>query len=253
MLINSGKMSATQRNVLVTGGTRGLGRAVALRFASEGHHVTCVYRGDEKGRAGCAEAAQARGLALEFEKADVCDPEAVGELFRRLAAADREPDYLVNAAGITRDAPLVFTSVADFDAVVSGSLKSTFLTCQQAAKAMARRRFGRIVNFSSPAAILGHEGQAAYAAAKAGVLGLTRTLARELARYGVTVNAVSPGLVLTEMTAGMGEKKIAELVAKTPLQRTGTPEEVAGAVCMLCDDLAGYITGQCICVDGGLT
>ncbi|MHB8873837.1 MAG: SDR family oxidoreductase [Myxococcaceae bacterium] len=246
-------MSSTRRNALVTGGTKGLGRAVALRLAAEGHQVTCVYKGDEKGRAECAEAAKAKGFELAFEKADVSDPPAVSDLFMRLAALSREPDYLVNAAGITRDAPLVFTSVVDFDAVVSGNLRSTFLTCQQAAKAMARRRFGRIVNFSSPAAILGHEGQAAYSAAKAGVLGLTRTLARELARYGVTVNAVSPGLVPTEMTAGLAEKKMAELIARTPLGRTGTPEEIAGAVRMLCDDLAGYITGQCISIDGGLT
>ncbi len=241
------------RRVLVTGGTKGIGRAVALRFASEGHRVTCVYKGDDKGRAECAEAARAKGLTLEFEKADAADPAAVLDLWKRLSAADREPDYLVNAAGMTRDAPLVFTSVTDFDAVLDSNLKSTFLMCQQGAKAMARRRFGRIVNFSSPAAILGHEGQAAYAAAKAGVLGLTRTLARELARYGVTVNAVSPGLVPTEMTSALSEKKVAELVAKTPLQRTGTPEEIAGAVRMLCDDLAGYMTGQCLCIDGGLT
>ncbi|WP_158502450.1 SDR family NAD(P)-dependent oxidoreductase [Vitiosangium sp. GDMCC 1.1324] len=246
-------MSASPRNVLVTGGTKGIGRAVARRLATEGHRVTCVYRGDDAAREACAREFSESGLTVDFERVDLTEAPAVSALFTRLAQAEREPDILVNAAGLTRDAPLAFLSVTDFDAVLSANLRSTFLTCQQAVKPMVRRRFGRIINFSSPAALLGNEGQVAYAAAKAGVLGLTKTLAREVARYGITVNAVSPGVVMTEMTAHVPKERLAELVRRTPLQRAGTPEEIAGMVRMLCADEASYITGQCLSIDGGLS
>ncbi|MBU8895223.1 beta-ketoacyl-ACP reductase [Corallococcus sp. H22C18031201] len=246
-------MPVPSRNALVTGGTKGIGRAVALRLAREGWRVTCVYKGDEAGRDACAQRFAEASLPVSFEKVDVSVPAEVSALFTRLADGEREPDCLVNAAGMSRDAPLAFLSVADFDAVLSANLRSTFLMCQQAVKPMARRRFGRIVNFASPAALLGNEGQAAYAAAKAGVLGLTRTLAREVARMGITVNAVSPGLVKTEMTAHLSPEQVEKLVRRTPLQRMGTPEEVAGMVRMLCADDASYITGQCFSIDGGLS
>ncbi|MCI0569702.1 MAG: 3-oxoacyl-ACP reductase FabG [Myxococcaceae bacterium] len=246
-------MSAPPRNALVIGGTKGIGRAVARRLALDGHHVTCVYRRDEAAREQCARELGEAGLSVAFEQVDATEPAEVLALFSRLAHAEREPDLLVNAAGLTRDAPLAFLSVADFDAVLASNLKATFLVCQQAVKPMVRRRFGRIINFSSPAALLGNEGQAAYAAAKAGVLGLTKTLAREVARYGITVNAVSPGLVRTELTAHLPEQKVEELLRKTPLRRAGTPEEVAGMVRMLCDEAASYLTGQCLSIDGGLS
>src|SRR5262249_22974543 len=153
------------------------------------------------------------------ERVDVTDPAAVLALFNRLQSSDRDPDFLINAAGMTRDAPLAFLSVLDFDQVLAANLRSTFLVCQQGIKGMIRRRFGRIVNFASAAAILGNEGQTAYAAAKAGVLALTRTLAREVARFGITVNAVSPGLVLTEMTAQLSEQRRNELLTRVPLRR----------------------------------
>jgi 3-oxoacyl-[acyl-carrier protein] reductase len=240
------------RCALVTGGTKGIGRAVALRLAEDGHAVTVVYR-DEKGREACAALAEERGVRLAFERAELSSAEEVLSLFTRLAGRGAEPDYLVNAAGMTRDASFAFTSVEDFDEIIAANLRSTFLTCQQATRAMVRRRFGRMVNFTSPAALLGNEGQAAYSAAKAGVIGLTRTLARELARYGITVNALCPGLIDTEMTSALEESKRAGLVQHIPLGRTGRPDEVAGAVRMLCDDDAGYLTGQCIAIDGGLT
>ncbi len=237
----------------MTGGTRGIGRAVSLRLAAEGCRVICVYKSNEDARAACEAAAREKGVTLRFERADVSIPDVVSQLFSRLQASDEEPEVLVNAAGSTRDAAFVFTSPVDFDQVVEANLKSTFLVCQQAAKAMARRKFGRIVNFTSPAALLGNEGQAAYAAAKAGVIGLTRTLARELARFGVTVNAVCPGLVPTEMTSGLSDEKEARILARVPLGRKGTPEEVAGLVRFLCDEEASYVTGQTIAIDGGLT
>jgi 3-oxoacyl-[acyl-carrier protein] reductase len=246
-------MAERPRNALVIGGTKGIGRAVAHRLAQDGHRVTCVYRADEDARERCARELAEAGLTVAFERVDASEPGEVSALFTRLARAEQEPDLLINAAGLTRDAPLAFLSAADFDAVLSANLKSTFLTCQQAVKAMARRRFGRIVNFSSPAALLGNEGQAAYAAAKAGVLGLTKTLAREVARFGITVNAVSPGLVQTELTAHLSQERVAELIRRTPLRRAATPEEVAGMVHMLCAEEAGYITGQCLSIDGGLS
>lgn len=246
-------MTSAPRHALVTGGTQGLGRAVALRLARTGHQVTCVYRGNEEARAACEQAFLEAGLSAHFERADLANAEAVRDLFTRLAGAEREPDYLVNAAGLSRDAPVAFLGAADFDEVLGVNLRATFLTCQQAVKPMVRRRFGRIVNFSSPAALLGNEGQAAYAAAKAGVLGLTKTLAREVARFGITVNAVSPGLVRTAMTAHLSEAQAEKLIRRTPLQRAGTPEEVAGMVQMLCDEDASYITGQCLSIDGGLS
>jgi 3-oxoacyl-[acyl-carrier protein] reductase len=244
---------AASRNVLVTGGTQGIGRAIAWSFAKDGHRVTCVFRSDLEARDRCAALFAQAGLRVDLEQVDVSDAAAVGALFDRLARREAEPDILVNAAGMTRDAPLPFLSAADFDQVIAVNLRGTFLTCQQAVKPMVRRRFGRIINFSSPAALLGNEGQAAYSAAKAGVLGLTRTLSREVGRYGITVNAVSPGLVLTEMTQHLSQDQVAALVQRTPLRRAGTPEEVAGMVRMLCDDNASYITGQCLSIDGGLT
>ncbi len=246
-------MSATVRNALVTGGTKGIGKAIVRRLLSEGHRVTAVYRQDENARQQCAQELATAGLEATFERVDVRDPAAVLTLFGQLARSGRDPDFLVNAAGLTRDAPLAFLGVADFDEVLAVNLRSTFLTCQQAIKGMVRRRFGRIVNFASPAALQGNEGQVAYAAAKAGVLGLTRSLAREVGRFGITVNAVSPGLVLTEMTAQLSQERRGELLRRIPLQRLGTAEEIAGMVSMLCHENAAYVTGQCLSIDGGLT
>lgn len=254
----------TPRTALVTGGTGGIGRAVALRLAREGMRVTCVYKNNERAREACAAlfseaageaagGAAGGGLEARFERADLSVAGEVSALFDRLAQAGREPELLINAAGMTRDAPLAFLSAADFDAVLAANLKSTFLVCQQAVKAMVRRRFGRIVNFSSPAALLGNEGQTAYAAAKAGVLGLSRSLAREVGRFGITVNTVSPGLVRTELTEGLTAQRLERLIARTPLGRTATADEVAGMVWMLSQDRAAALTGQCFAIDGGLS
>jgi 3-oxoacyl-[acyl-carrier protein] reductase len=139
-------MPSTPRHALVTGGTQGLGRAVALRLAQDGHQVTCVYRGNEEARAECARAFLEAGLPVHFERANLADAAEVGELFTRLARAEREPDFLVNAAGLSKDAPVAFLGVADFDEVIGVNLRATFLTCQQAVKPMVRRRYGRIIN-----------------------------------------------------------------------------------------------------------
>ncbi|MGQ0505777.1 MAG: SDR family NAD(P)-dependent oxidoreductase [Myxococcaceae bacterium] len=240
----------TGRTALVTGGTKGIGRAIALRLAADGFAATAVYRGDEAGREETQRLAQEKGLTLAFERADLTQPQEVSALFSRLKL---EPDVLVHAAGKTHNAPFVFTGPADFDAMIDANLRSAFLVCQQGAKAMVRKKFGRILLLTSPAALLGNEGQAAYSAAKAGLLGLTRTLARELARYALTVNAVCPGVIDTEMSADLDPEKKKQLASRIPLRRTGKPDDVAGMVHMLCAEQAGYITGQCIAVDGGLT
>jgi 3-oxoacyl-[acyl-carrier protein] reductase len=252
-VVNGELMSGTARSALVTGGTKGIGKAVVRRLLSEGHRVTAVYLRDENARQQCTQELAAAGLQATFERVDVTDPAAVSALFGQLATSGRDPDFLINAAGMTHDAPLAFLGVAEFDQVLAANLRSTFLMCQQGIKGMVRRRFGRIVNFASPAAILGNEGQTAYAAAKAGVLGLTRSLAREVGRFGVTVNAVSPGLVLTAMTAQLSQERRHQLLRRVPLQRMGTAEEVAGMVLMLCQENAAYVTGQCLSIDGGLT
>ncbi|MGO9767526.1 MAG: 3-oxoacyl-ACP reductase FabG [Myxococcaceae bacterium] len=246
-------MTVPSRQALVTGGTKGIGRAVVRRLAHEGHRVLAVYRGDEVARAEAEREFAEAHLAVGFERVDVSQSTQVTALFDRLAEQDRSPDFLINAAGLARDAPIAFLSEAAFDEVLEANLRATFLTCQQAVKAMARRRFGRIVNFSSPAALLGNEGQTAYAAAKAGVLGLTRSLAKEVARFSITVNAVSPGLVRTEMTAQLSPQQMEALIRRTPLQRLGLADEIAGMVNMLCEDGASYVTGQCLSIDGGLS
>jgi 3-oxoacyl-[acyl-carrier protein] reductase len=237
---------------LVTGGTQGIGRAIVLRLAREGHSVVAVYRTDDDAREDAArDFAEAR-LEVGFERLDVGKSEEVASLFERLAALGRSPELLINAAGLNREAPIGALAERDFDAVLDESLRATFLTCQQAVKAMALRRFGRIINFSSPAALQGGEGQTAEAVAKAGVLGLTRALAREVGPLGITVNAISPGAVRTGSAAELSQSRLATLIRRTPLQRAGTADEIAGMVNMLCEDGAGYITGQCLSIDGGL-
>jgi 3-oxoacyl-[acyl-carrier protein] reductase len=246
-------MTVASRQALVTGGTKGIGRAVVRRLAREGHSVLAVYRSDDTAREEAEREFAEAHLAVGFERVDVSQSAQVAALFDRLAEQDRSPDFLVNAAGLARDAPIAFLTEAALDQVLAVNLRATFLTCQQAVKAMVRRRFGRIVNFSSPAGLLGSEDEIAYSAANAGVLGLTRSLAKEVARFGITVNAVLPGLVETEMTAQLSEQQIEALVRRTPLRRVGSTDEIAGMVNLLCEDGASYITGQCLSIDGGLS
>jgi 3-oxoacyl-[acyl-carrier protein] reductase len=246
-------MTAISRQALVTGGTDGVGRAVVRRLAREGHRVLAVYGNDDAGRNAAEREFTEAHLAVSFERVDVSQSAQVTALFERLAEQDRSPEFLVNAAGLTLEGPIGVLAETAFDEVLDANLRATFLTCQQAIKAMARRRFGRIVNFASPAALLGNEGQAAEAAAKAGVLGLTRSLANQVGLLGITVNAVLPGLVQTEGTAQLPVERLAALLRQTPLRRAGSADEIAGMVNMLCEDGASYVTGQCLSIDGGLS
>ena len=246
-------MTQTPRRALVSGGTRGIGLAVVRRLARYGLPVVAVYHGDDAAREQATREFGDARLEVQFEQVDLRQSERVSALFSRLADGDRSPELLVTAAGLTPDTPNGLLADRTFDEVLDANLRTTFLACQQAVKAMTRLRFGRIVNLTSPEALRGQEAQTGGGPADFGVLGYTRALAREVARFGITANVVSPGLIRPELTAPLEDQQLEALIRKTPLRRTGTADEVAGLVNMLCGEDAGYITGQCLSIDGGLS
>jgi 3-oxoacyl-[acyl-carrier protein] reductase len=242
---------APARHALVTGGTKGIGRAITLRLAAEGLTVVACYARDDGAAERLATEAASGGLAVRPQRCDVTCPSAVAELGREHAAAGF--DVVVNNAGFFRDQLLVMMPERDFDDVVAVSLRGAFLVLRHALRPMIARKGGRVVNIVSPSGVLGRPGQTNYAAAKAGLIGLTRALAREVARFGITVNAVSAGLTDTPAVSGLPEAVRANLLRDVPLGRLGRPEEVAAAVSFLCSERAAYITGQVLAVDGGVT
>ncbi|MYF65794.1 MAG: 3-oxoacyl-[acyl-carrier-protein] reductase [Chloroflexi bacterium] len=240
------------QRALVTGASRGIGRAVALRLASEDASVARNYKsGQEEAEAVAAEIAAAGGsaVALQGNVADAAQAEA---LVDAAAEALGGLDILVNNAGITRDNLLMRLSEDDWDAVIDTNLKGAFLCTKAAIRPMLRQRSGRIVNMSSVVAITGNPGQANYTAAKAGLIGFTRTVAREVASRGITVNAVAPGFIATQMVDSIPEELQAQIRERIPLGAFGTPEDVAGCVAFLVSADAAYITGQVLSIDGGL-
>jgi 3-oxoacyl-[acyl-carrier protein] reductase len=237
---------------IVTGASRGIGRATALRLAQEGAKVVVNYAGNlAAAEKTVDDIKQAGGEAILFQ-ADVADPQAAGELVKAAAAAFGRIDILVNNAGITRDNLLVFMKDDDWEAVMNTNLKGVFNCTKAVAKTMIKQRAGRIINMTSVVGIMGNAGQTNYAAAKAGVIGFTKSAAKELAARGITVNAVAPGYITTDMSAAIPEQAKADLAQKIPLSRLGKPEDVAEAVLFLASDAANYITGQTINVDGGM-
>ena len=246
----------TRRAALVTGSSRGIGRAVAQELARAGYDV-CVNCSSEQGLPAARELADAlaadcgeRTLAVA---ANVADAQEAATLVDAACQEFGRVDVLVNNAGITRDGLIARMKEEDFDAVVGVNLKGTFNCCKAVAQRMMKQRFGRIVNMSSVVGVAGNAGQANYAASKAGVIGLTKSLARELASRNVTANAVAPGFITTDMTAALSDKQREAMTERIAARRLGAPEDVAALVRFLASDEAGYITGQVICVDGGMS
>jgi 3-oxoacyl-[acyl-carrier protein] reductase len=240
------------RVALVTGASRGIGRAVALRLAAEGAAVAIAYGASEAAAREVAEAAAGHGVATALLDADLGDAAAAAGLVARAAEALGKVDVLVNNAGVTRDQLAVRMSDRDWSDVLAVDLTAAFMLCRSALRGMLRARWGRIVNVSSIAGVVGNPGQANYSAAKAGLIGLTKALAKEVGGRGITVNAVAPGFVETDMTAGLPADLIERALTVVPAGRLGTAEEVAAAVAFLATPEAAYINGHVLHVDGGL-
>ncbi|MDP8255388.1 MAG: 3-oxoacyl-[acyl-carrier-protein] reductase [Candidatus Alcyoniella australis] len=241
------------RSVLVTGASKGIGAACAARLAEPEGTVWINYHSDEVGASDTAQRVKQRGARAELIKFDVSDPDGVKKAFTRIKSESKGLDVLVNNAGISRDQMIALQKVDDFDRVLAVNLRGAYLCSQQAARLMIRQHGGRIVNVSSVVGLAGNAGQSAYAASKAGLIGLTLSLARELAGRGITVNAVAPGWIQTAMTADLDETTRLAALKQVPLGRPGRPEDVAAAVEFLASEQAAYITGQVLRVDGGMS
>ncbi len=242
----------TGRVALVTGAGRGLGRAIAANLAAAGAKVACVDISAETLAQTVAAIEAVGGTAMPLP-CDVTDSQRVNQAVDDVVKTWGGLDILVNNAGITRDNILLRMKDEQWDAVIQVNLRGTFLFTRAAAKPMLKAHGGRIINIASVAGLIGNPGQTNYSASKAGVIGLTRTVARELAGRGITVNAVAPGFIATEMTAGLGEEVLAEVKKQTPLARLGDPQDIADAVLFLASDAASFITGHVLTVDGGLS
>ncbi len=245
-------LELNERVALVTGGGRGIGRAVALRLASAGAKVVVNYRENASTAEETVAAIGANGGMASALQADVSVSAAVDTMVRQVISSYGRLDILVNNAGITRDNLLLRMKDDDFDSVVATNLRGIFLCTRAVLRQMSKQRCGRIINLTSVIGMIGNAGQANYAAAKAGVIGFTRATAREIAARGVTVNAVAPGFIETEMTGVLGEELRSAVLERIPLGRLGRPEEVAALIHFLASDAAAYITGQTFTIDGGM-
>ena len=240
------------RVAVVTGGSRGIGRAICTALAEKGCCVVVNCRHGVQAAEETAALCREKGAQALVVQADVSAPEGCEALFSQVQKAFGRVDILVNNAGVTRDNLIMRLTEEDYDKVLNTNLKGAFLCCKAASRLMMRQRYGRIVNLSSVVGLRGNAGQTAYAASKAGVIGLTKSLAKELASRGVTANAVAPGYIATDMTAAQPEAARADMVQQIPTARPGQPQEVARAVAFLADEQSSYITGQVLCVDGGM-
>lgn len=245
-------MTMKESVALVTGGSRGIGRAICLELARRGAAVAVNYAGNEQAARETVEACRALGVEAEAFQADVADPAACEELVKAVKDRFGRLDILVNNAGITRDGLLMTAKEEDFSRVLDTNLKGAYFCMKAASKVMMRQRYGRIINMSSIVGLRGNAGQANYCASKAGLIGLTKSLAKELAARKVTVNAVAPGFIDTDMTAVLSEQAKEAMLATIPMAKLGQPEDVAHAVAFFASDEAAYITGQVLCVDGGM-
>lgn len=241
-----------QRVALVTGGSRGLGRAMAIRLAEAGHRVAVNYANNADAAEKVVAGIEERGGEAVSLQADVSQADQVERLFEEAGERLGPVSVLVNNAGITRDHLLLRMSVADFDRVIDTNLKSTFYCTKAALRSMLRARWGRVISIASVAGVAGNPGQANYAASKAGMIGFSKSVAKEVGSRGITVNVVAPGFVATDLTADLADKTREQAKGRISLGRFGTPEEISGVVAFLASDEAAYITGQVISVDGGL-
>jgi 3-oxoacyl-[acyl-carrier protein] reductase len=246
------KVDLNGQVALVTGASRGIGKAIALRLASCGASVAAVAR-TLPGLEATLQAIREAGGTAEGYAADVADAADVNRVVEAVEARFEKVHVLVNNAGVTRDGLMLRIEDDAWQQVIDTNLKGTFLFCRAVGAMMMRGRYGRIINVSSVSGLMGNPGQANYSASKAGVIGFTKTIARELASRGVTVNAVAPGFITTDMTDVLPEKIKAEVKERIPVRRLGSPDDVADLVCYLAGPGAGYLTGQVIAVDGGMT
>lgn len=240
------------KNALVTGASRGIGRAIALELAKQGSNVAVNYAGNEKKAEAVVQEIEKLGCKAIKIKTDVADEAAVKMMVKEVISEFGSLDILVNNAGITRDNLLMRMKETEFDEVINTNLKGVFLCTKAVTRQMMKQRAGKIINVASIVGISGNPGQANYVAAKAGVIGLTKTTAKELASRNILVNAVAPGFISTDMTEALSQEQQEEMLAMIPLKKLGEPEDVAKVVRFLASDDASYITGQTIHIDGGM-
>ena len=246
-------MNVAGKTAVVTGGSRGIGRAICLELAGQGANIVLCYAGNESSAAETTAACEQLGVKALALRCNVADAGEVKAMMDTALAEFGRIDILVNNAGITRDGLLMMMKEEDFDAVLDTNLKGAFLCMKAATRTMMKQRYGRIVNLSSVVGLRGNAGQVNYAASKAGVIGMTKSAAKELASRGITVNAVAPGFIDTDMTASLPENARTALLSSIPVGRLGAAEEVAKAVAFPASDDAAYVTGQVLAIDGGMS
>src|ERR1700724_1757430 len=245
-------MNFEKQTAIVTGAGRGIGHSIAVRLASDGARVACVSRSEENAKRTADELNKARAEAAKHYAVDVADHAAVQKVGAQILEDFGKIDILVNNAGVTRDGLAMRMSIEDWDTVINTNLRGAFNVTQSILRAMIKQRGGRIINITSVIGLIGNAGQTNYAASKAGLIGLTKSLARELASRNITVNAIAPAFITTDMTAALSDEIKKTIQAQLPLGKPGTPENIAHAVEVLASTEASYITGQVLCVDGGI-
>lgn len=245
-------MSLKGKTAIITGGSRGIGKACAIYLAKQGADIVFNYSNNSSMAEKTADEIKNLGVKVQAVKADVKSSQDIDYLFNQALENFNSIDILVNNAGITRDTLLIRMKEEDWDTVLDINLKGVYLTCKAAAKHMMKKRQGRIINISSVVGITGNPGQANYAASKAGIIGFSKSIAKELAPRGILVNVVAPGFIDTDMTSVLGEKVKDNILSQIPLGRYGSPEDVAKLVTFLASDDNQYITGQVINIDGGM-